>query len=159
MDDEARPPRGTLLPPDRELHGGPAGAGCLVRITTTADGLEVSFGRGFTIPGPDASRHYSTRSVQNIVKACPARTGLAKRVTAHTLRHSFATHLLEAGADLRYIQELLGHSSSRTTEIYTHVCLRRIWRTSGARCMQSQVGARRRGTRTGVRGCVPRCVV
>ncbi|NNF14660.1 MAG: tyrosine-type recombinase/integrase [Gemmatimonadetes bacterium] len=72
-------------------------------------------------PGARPGRHYSVRSIQKVITQAGASAGIEKRVTPHVLRHSFATHLLEAGTDLRFIQELLGHRSSRTTELYTHV--------------------------------------
>lgn len=75
----------------------------------------------FLFPGSRPDRHISARSAQKIFTRAARRAGIRKRVSIHSLRHAFATHLLEQGTDLRYIQILLGHKNIRTTELYAQV--------------------------------------
>jgi site-specific recombinase XerD len=77
-------------------------------------------------PGQPSNKHLAIRSAQYIFDKAIVRTGIQKDVSIHSLRHTFATHLLENGTDIRYIQDLLGHNSLRTTERYTHVAKRSV---------------------------------
>ncbi|WP_320055147.1 tyrosine-type recombinase/integrase [Neolewinella litorea] len=105
-----------------------SGKGNKDRYTTLPQSLIAELNRYVEAYQPDywlfEGQHggqYSPRSVQAILKRAVKRSGVNPHATVHTLRHSYATHLLEQGTSLRHIQELLGHNSSRTTEIYTHI--------------------------------------
>ena len=83
----------------------------------------------YLFEGQNDSR-YSARSLQKVLKNAQSIAGIKRDITLHTLRHSYATHLMESGTNLRYIQELLGHASPKTTQIYTHVSSEKLRRVS-----------------------------
>lgn len=82
--------------------------------------------RVWLFEGQEKGLPYSEKSLENVLKQALKKAAINQPVSLHWLRHSYATHLLEGGTDLRYIQELLGHNSSRTTEIYTHVSVQSL---------------------------------
>lgn len=75
----------------------------------------------FLFPGQDTNKPLTTRTIQRVIDASAKKAGIIKKVTPHTLRHCFSTHLLEGGTDIFYIQQLLGHSSIQATTIYLHM--------------------------------------
>ncbi|MGH7471490.1 MAG: tyrosine-type recombinase/integrase [Longimicrobiales bacterium] len=85
--------------------------------------------RDWLFPGRNLDQPINSTAVQRVCVQARQAAGLSKRASAHTLRHSFATHLLEAGTDLRLIQTLLGHNSLTTTALYTHVSAQRLHTT------------------------------
>ena len=90
-------------------------------LTVLWDYFKVEKPQDWLFPGEEPGDHLSERSAQHIFEQAKKKAGVTKKATFHTLCHSFATHLLEDGVGIRYIQELLGYGSIETTERYTHV--------------------------------------
>ena len=97
-----------------------------VALQTLREYWKKEKSKKWLFPSWNKEKHITARTVQKIFQKACKKAGIKKNVSVHSLRHSFATHLLESGIDIRYIQELLGHKSSKTTEIYTHVSTKNL---------------------------------
>jgi len=111
----------------------PLGRSAITAIRIYRKRLTARTGIGMTVDGPlflnNRNQRLTTRSIDRILKKIAADCGLTIPVSPHALRHTFATHMLDAGADLRVVQELLGHKSLSTTQRYTHVSIDRLMAT------------------------------
>ncbi len=102
------------------------GSKCRSSIVNYIDGERVApIKEEYLFTGP-SGRALTTRTVQNVIKRWAGNAGISADISPHTLRHSFATHLLDGGADLKSVQQLLGHENLSTTEIYTHVSIEKM---------------------------------
>ncbi|TAG27771.1 MAG: integron integrase [Verrucomicrobia bacterium] len=115
----------------QDVEGGLAGVSLPGALEVKAPNAGKEWGWQWVFPsrsvsvdprsGAERRHHLSDNALHRTIKVAAAKAGISKSVSCHTLRHSFATHLLEAGTDIRTVQELLGHASVETTQIYTHV--------------------------------------
>jgi len=119
----------------------PLGKPALQALNRMLENTRLNWGKDAIAPQEPLFRNWkgtrlTTRSIERLMKTCLLNAGIPGDYSPHALRHSFATHLLDAGADIRAVQELLGHESLSTTQIYTHVSvehLRRVYHTSHPR--------------------------
>lgn len=95
-------------------------------VTSLQQYRSVNSGTNYVFEGQVKGQPYSPNTARAILKKAISQTSIEKKASMHSLRHSFATHLLESGTDIRFIQEILGHSSIKTTTIYTHVASKRV---------------------------------